>query len=422
MVNKSCILPKNIITTLKSKYLLWPYMMLLVIGMMIPSTAQHGIFNLKSIFFIGSVAGTTLYLLIKKKIYLLNINVLTFSGLAICFLLFWFLIGVIDDTISFASSVDQFKMFLITLTVPIITSILIREKEITPQKVIKVVIYSNFTYCCVKLIIITLHIFGVINIWLLFQNTGIRVMNLTIFHVIQRFQSSVDISTPFLFFFLLQSSNLGLRFSSRFKMSYILISFISNFFNFSRFLFFIYALSFFLYLFTEKLSQIVKSLLIGLLMLLIGISVIGIDNFFQAVEVRLFSQSNWHSDQARVKQANALMKEFEKKPFIGKGIGGYVKDHLRDSRLKHSYEVQWVAFLMQFGLFGILFILIALCFIVIPYFHPPISRLNLAFVCLFMGWILSGFTNPFLISLQSGIIYTIFLLVPKANEQYLVQQ
>ena len=408
--------------TITTKPLLWPFMMLLIIGMTVPSNAQHGLFSLKSIFFIGSVWGIALYFFIREKIHQQNLKTITFTFVAIIFLLVWFLIGATDHTIPLVISIDQFKLFLITLTVPIISTILIYEKKVTPQQIIKIVLYSNFSYCFAKITIIFLHLLGIIDVWSLLQSTGIRVMNLTIFPGLQRFQSSVDISTPFLLFFLLQSSKLGLKFGKKFKISYILVNFVSNFLTFSRFLLFIYLLSFFLYVFTEKPSQIVKSLLIGILFLLSGIGVIGTDNFLLAVEKRLFSKSNYLSDQARVEQVNALMKEFEKKPFIGKGIGGYVKDHLRDSRLKHSYEVQWVAFLMQFGLFGILFILIALCFIVIPYFHPPISRLNLAFVCLFMGWILSGFTNPFLISLQSGIIYTIFLLAPKANEQYLVQQ
>ena len=83
----------------------------------------------------------------------------------------------------------------------------------------------------------------------------------------------------------------------------------------------------------------------------------------------------------------------------------------RGGDIQYSYEVQWVAFLIQFGLLGFMILLIPVLLICYKLFLPPFSKLKLSFLALFGVWILSGFTNPFLISLTSGIVYSIFLLV-----------
>jgi len=91
-------------------------------------------------------------------------------------------------------------------------------------------------------------------------------------------------------------------------------------------------------------------------------------------------------------------------------MGGYAESYVRDTKVRHSYEVQWVAFLMQFGLIGMLFLLLPLCFVCWKFCKPPFTIAKLSFFFLFILWLLSGFTNPFLISLTSGIIYSIFIL------------
>ena len=131
------------------------------------------------------------------------------------------------------------------------------------------------------------------------------------------------------------------------------------------------------------------------------------------IERRVFSSENFKSDDTRSLQIQSLLLEHEQYSFIGKGMGAYAEDNIRDPVLLHSYEVQWMAFLMQFGLIGLILLGIPLGFIVYGFVHAPITRVKCAFLCLFLLWLLSGFTNPFLISLTSGIIYAVFFLSGK---------
>lgn len=137
---------------------------------------------------------------------------------------------------------------------------------------------------------------------------------------------------------------------------------------------------------------------------------IGPEKIHTIIARRVFSMDNFKSDELRIMQVNALLSEYENALFVGKGLGGYAHENIRDRTLLHSYEVQWVAFLMQFGFIGVLILLVPLFVIVFRLIKGKISRIKWSFCGLFLLWLLSGFTNPFLISLTSGIIYALFLV------------
>lgn len=90
-------------------------------------------------------------------------------------------------------------------------------------------------------------------------------------------------------------------------------------------------------------------------------------------------------------------------------MGGYTEKGLRDKELKFSYEVQWMAFLMQFGLLGLFLILLFLAYLAYLILRPPVTIERLSLFALYLLWLAAGLTNPFLVSLPSGILYTFFL-------------
>lgn len=389
-----------------------PYFVMLVIGLTVPSVAYHGILNPKSLIYAITIASICFYVFIRKKINIKQINILFFLLSSTSFLLLWFLFGIINDESNLPVGIDQIKIFIITLTVPTLTLFLLNEEKISEQAVFKTVIYSNLAYCTLKLIAIVLHFTGLINIWDILEVLGFRVMTMSIFGTLQRLQSSLDISTPFILLFVLQSDYLGFHLSRRLKVFYITISLISNFLAFSRFLLFIYAFSFTLYFLTQSFSRLTKGLFIGFIFLMTIVMILGTDNLATSFQQRFFSKASHYSDHVRWAQYDALMQEHEEAPYLGKGLGSYSKNLIRDHEIKHSYEVQWVAFLMQFGIIGITLLLIPIGIIIFGFLQYPLTRIHLSFLSLFLLWILSGFTNPFLISLQSGIIYTLFLITP----------
>jgi hypothetical protein len=141
----------------------------------------------------------------------------------------------------------------------------------------------------------------------------------------------------------------------------------------------------------------------------------GPSRVYKVIELRFFSEQSSKSDETRNSQVKSLIKEFEEVPFLGKGLGGHTEEGIRDNKLKHSYEVQWVAFLMQFGIIGISLIISALLLILWPMASPPFTVEKGSLLCMFLLWVLAGFTNPFLISLTSGLIYAIFLTAAHYN-------
>jgi hypothetical protein len=395
---------------MNKKILLFTYLLMLCTGLVLPSDGNHGIFAPKSLAFF-SAAFSFLFYLIGHRFYTRSqMKAVILIVFSIAFLFFWYVVGIDQDPLRPSGQVDQFKVFLITLFVPFVTYYIVKQKLITPQRIIKVVIYANFFYCSTKILLMALHVVGIINIWVVMQKTGLRYMSMEIFGSVGRIQTSVDIVTPFIVYFLLQSKRLGMQFSKKFICIYFIISLLSNFLSFSRFLLFVFMISVFFYWMTLKLTHMIRIAICIFMAMIVGVIVATPEKVMSIVEKRFFSNDNYYSDLTRHVQINALMDGCHQDPFLGKGLGGYNPECIRDHLLPHAYEVQWVAFLMQFGVIGLTLMLIPIGIISFRLVEPPLSIIKITFFLLFGLWLLSGFTNPFLISLTSGIIYALFIL------------
>lgn len=385
-----------------------PYLLMLVVGMMIPSDGSHGIFTIKSLTFIGSISSLLAYAIIYGRINLTQTKQMLFLFAALIFLFLWVGISLLGGSTSISSSYDQFKLLLLTLSVALLSLFIAEEKLLSFQIFIKTIIFANFAYSCVKLILIGLYFTGLIDLGSFLTRIGIRYMTMAIYGDMTRLQSSVDIVTPYLLYFVLQSRILNVSFSKPFKCYYTVVSTLSIFFSFSRFLMGIAALSFFLYWCSLRFKKKLKWLVLILCMAVLGISWIGTAKIYTVVEARFFSRNVWVSDTVREVQIDALLAEFRQHPVFGKGIGSYSEKVIRDTKNHYSYEVQWAAFLMQLGLLGLTLLLIPLVYIGGQFWKGPISFVKISFFILFVFWLIAGFFNPFLISLASGIVYGLF--------------
>ncbi len=386
-----------------------PFLILLMVGTMLPSDGQHGLLSIKSLAFIASVLSTLLYITIKQSLTWTQLKLAVFLLCSLCWLVFTSVYSHFSGTEA-SSIIDQFKIFLITLAVAGMTVFFVEEKLLSFPTLLKAVVYFNFAYSLFKTVLAVLLVLGLVDIFQFISWTGTRVMTYGLYGNLTRLQTSVDIITPFLLLFVLQSERIGVHLNRSFKVCYLFVSTAAILLSFSRFLIFIGFLSCILYWMTLSLPKILKRMGIVFALLLIGVGLVGGDIVVQLIEKRLYSKDNNLSDQTRVEQIEALMEDFSERPLLGKGTGGYSEKVVRDQELRHSYEVQWVAFLMQFGIIGMLFLLTPLGVIYRKLLKGPFSRTNVAFALLFTCWLLSGFTNPFLISLASGIIYALFLL------------
>lgn len=401
----------NFTTVNFRKLLTIPYFVLIIVGLVLPSDGNHGLFSIKSLAFIGCSLAILLHLFIAKKMNLLQFKLLTFLLCSLCFLLACFLYSNWYGKTEMAMIIDQAKSVWITLFVAGVSLYLFEEKSLTFSTFLKTIVYSNFFFSSGKVVLMALHMLNVVNAWQLLEKFGMRFMSMGMgSEGLTRMQTSVDIITPFLIFFVLSSDNLGVSFSRLFKVAFCFISILAIILSFSRVVIFVACLAFGLYWLTLNLSKFTKNWIIAFIVAIGVTCLTGPGVWVKMIERRFFSSSSEHSDSIREQQIDALLIEFSKNPLFGKGMGSYAENVIRDERLKYSYEVQWVALLMQFGLVGLFLFLIPLGSIFSRFLRKPFDRFQMSFIVLFICWLLAGFTNPFLLSLTSGIIYSLFLL------------
>lgn len=392
-------------------FILLPYFVLIIAGLLVPSDGGHGLLSIKSLAFIATTFTIFLYLCSCRKFTPAQVKMFFFLLASLAFFLAWMLISLIYENTPFTSAWDQFKICWLTISVIVISVYLVSEDLISFSTFLKTVIYTNCLYSTLKVTLVLLHIVGVISIWSIVETLGIRFMSMGILGALPRMQTSIDIATPFILFFFLQRKQFGISMNKGFCFYYVLISFAALFLSFSRFLIFVGVLSFLLHAMTLGLSRLMRWVLYFVASCVILVAIIGSDNAYTIIEKRLFSKENRASDKDRVHQIEDLWGEHQEFPLLGKGLGSYVPNNIRDKDILHSYEVQWMAFLMQFGIVGIFFILIGIGVISLKILSRPWTRSKIALFILFLAWLFSGFTNPFLVSLTSGILYTLFLLM-----------
>jgi hypothetical protein len=393
------------------RVILLPFFLLIICGLLVPSDGGHGILSIKSLAFLSAVVTISLLLLTNKSLNNIQYKTICFLLFSLVFLIGWIFISLAYNETPMASAWDQFKIFWITVSVIAMSLYLVNTNVLSFITLLKTVIYANCLYSTVKIALVFLHIFGVLNIFTVIKFLGIRFMSMDILNTLPRLQTSIDIATPFILFFFLQRKQIGLHLNKYFNRYYLLISALSIFLSFSRFLMFVGLLSVVLHGLTLRFEKVVRIIPAIVLSLILGIAVLGFDNAYAIIENRFFSKASQGSDLDRTEQIIDLMTEHMQFPWFGKGLGSYAENNIRDLDVKHSYEVQWVAFLMQFGLIGISILCVGVVTLSIKILSRPCNRNKVALFILFLAWLFSGFTNPFLVSLTSGILYTLFYLI-----------
>jgi hypothetical protein len=381
-------------------------LLLVVIGTLVPSDGSHALYNPKSIAFI-LLAGAFFANVIQKRRFTPKDQGLLIASLLIgSWIAFFSVVGLENGT----SCLGQLKLFIITAMVPISALYLIESKQLTFSSFARTVIFANLFYSLVKIGLVLLHLAGVINLLKVMQMLGLRFMSMEVLGSLGRMQTSVDILTPFLLYFVLSAEKWGIALSKGFVRFYLPITWLSIALSFSRFFIACGLIAHLMVWITKKEIPLVASILKCSLVAFLLVAAAGPERVYKVVEKRFLSEENSRSDAIRADQIEAMWSEFEDAPLLGKGMGGYTEKGLRDKELKFSYEVQWMAFLMQFGLIGLFLILLFLAYLAYLIIRPPLTLDRLGLFGLFLLWIAAGLTNPFLVSLPSGILYTFFLV------------
>lgn len=340
---------------------------------------------------------------------------LFFCAAFFLFLAFWATLSLLRNTTSIELILLEFKDFASLWLIMCVFACFFQKKVLTCQFYVQTVIRAAVLLSILKLLLIfgtffyqsggsNFSEFGALAKW-----GGIRYISYPMSATIYRVQFGPDIIIPFLIFILFNAEKTGIAFKKIELYSYPVFFLLSVFFVYSRY---IYFLTLLVYLFSIIANR--KNLLH--ITLVSGFSVAAIlgltgGGAYQIVENRSlpYSAENRYSAIGRETQIKPLLSEFYSHPILGKGLGSYVPGVVRDERLKYTYEVQILAMLMKFGVLG----MIILCFFMIALYSRPILasaavRVDLPLLSLFFFWLLSGFTNPYLVSSYSAVIFILF--------------
>lgn len=389
----------------------WPFLLMIAVGLIVPSTGSHSFLNPKSLTLIPALGCTFLHAITRS--YLRESQIFLFLAvLSLGILLGWSLLifSAVHPFDTMHSPIDQLKVFVITIATATMLIYWYLSGAVSYPLLIKTVLWANMLFSIAKSAFVAALLLGFVKLEMLLE-MGSATMTTSMGAGLTRLQMSTDIPTPFLLFFALMSARLGIKLPKGFLFVYTLVSIAAIFFSYSRYLWAVGAVGYVISVWAKAtparlLRQVGVCICLGAAM---G-GVLGFEAMENMVAKRFLSEETHTSDYARVEQVDALMDTFESAPFLGSGVGSWGDGCIRDRCNPHLYEVQWVAFLMQFGVLGMIPIAVILGGIGLSFLRNPLTKDKVAVLLMYCLWLLSGFTNPFMISLNSGTLYGLFLV------------
>lgn len=164
-------------------------------------------------------------------------------------------------------------------------------------------------------------------------------------------------------------------------------------------------------------TLILMSILISLLTFYLGFNISEFNKIL--IEGFNFNSNNISSDSyIRNLQFNVLLQEWSKNPIFGKGLGATAQDLIRNKDFAWAFELQYMSYLMSFGLVGFLIFASSFLWVInkanlmmkknarITYYLLPVLIGMISFL-------IANATNPYLIKFD--FMWTIFIPISFVN-------
>lgn len=381
------------------------FLVLVFLVVFLPTGSVFGI-NVKVISLGAFLVAFMLYLIFGRDGLLRSeIVSLTIIGACLCF---WILVGVLNGQADMGEVFYQVRDVASAILIAWLSLFSIRRGLVRAESLITTVIYGLFFLSCLKLVLIVgmfaynidpvqavQSIFGQLSLV-----TGDAVLGLF------RIEFPADILGAFALFALLARSVSGVRLG---RLSTAVILFVllgSGFVAFSRYIWLLYFVAIVLAMIVDRRWKMLVVSVVAVL----AISSSFYDAFNTIFAARFLSNETEISDVIRAEQSRALIGEIEVRPILGKGLGTHVNTNIRSELHMYSYELQWLAFLMQFGIIGmagILLLVAASARDLVAARHPA----KLWIFLLFLLWLLASWTNPYLTSSFAGATFGLFIAI-----------
>jgi hypothetical protein len=328
-----------------------------------------------------------------------------FLGGFVLSLAFWALIAIYHGEDDTKQIFLELKDMATTVLIAWFCYFFLRRKLVRAESVITSIIYAAVTVGVIKLALI----FAV----LLFRISPIDLIesvfgegSLTSGEIglgLTRLGFSSDIVGAFALFAVLCPSVSGVRLRRGMMTLSILMLLTSGLISYSRYLWFVD-------LFAIVAALVIERRVKALLFSAVAVAIL----VFASFEVvgplliqRFSSDQVSDSDQTRIEQSKALWDEIEAQPVFGKGIGQHALV-IRSEQNRYSYELQWMALLMQTGIVGIIAILILIAAAARDLLAVR-GSVKYWLAGLYLLWLLGSWTNPYLISSFAGAAFGMFM-------------
>lgn len=321
-------------------------------------------------------------------------------------LLLWSLVGVFNGQGNGSEVFYQAKDIASTIVLAWASYFVIRKNIVRPETVIRAVIYGCFALSAMKLAVIAAALSHDVDVTEKVQAAfgEFSFVSGPIVPGLFRLEFPSDILQPFALFALLAPKVSGVRFGRIWTLVMLLAMLPSGFFAFSRYTWTVYVVAVLAALMVQRNWKVLVVTVVAALTFYGAYR----DVFSTVFESRFLSEGTEISDYARIEQAKAMIDEVERRPILGKGMGSHATAFVELETHSYSYEIQWLAFLMQFGAVG----LTAILLLIWAAMRDLIAARHFAklWLCLlYLLWLLASFTNPHLTSSFAGAAFALFM-------------
>ncbi len=380
---------------------------LLFVLVFLPTGTLFGL-HVKVIAFGIFAAAFSLYIIAERDS--VSINDILFAAWVATFLLFLTFTSLVRGSAETAEIVGELGDIATTIVVSSLGYLLVRNRVVRPESVVMTVVYAMCGLSLMKfgfaaaLYSMGLQGFNVMDVVFGEAPAVIDLVPLYSNFLLPRIGFSADILLPVAMFALVAPSISGIRPAKFLKGLLVIILLASAILAYSRYNWMLCVVAL---VFAVIIENVRKTWII--VAVVIMASLFSFNEAFTAfAQARFASNSSSVSDEIRVEQFKQLAAAFEDHPLMGIGLGGHVQI-IRSFTRTYSYELQWIALLMQIGVIGMSFLLLLIFAAAYDLFaaRHRAKRWLLLFFLLYLG---AAFTNPNLTTSFAGGAFLLFMM------------
>lgn len=397
----------------------WTVLLLVWACVVLPAGTVAGV-NVKFLLFGLAGAALVLDTLVNPGAPVANFKHVLGLALAVGAVMLGLVVALFREAVPLAYSIGSLQGFLATIGVAYVIVIAVARGTASWKSVIRAFLYAVLVYSIVKIVIVGLvftNLVGFAAVRSFFVEVfDYSFVSMLILPGVVRLQFINDVALPFalMTLFVLRRPvwvPVG-PLVSNVMVAAVLVAIALAF---SRWLFFLTVVIAALWLLLYAIRR-AKTLLYATaftsVVLAVGLAFVDLSRPLDALVARFSSPGVEASDAARAIQIEALLAEIARGPLLGMGLGAYAPDVIQRASEPYSYEVQWLAVLLQLGVVGTSLLMVPLLGIVVSGARVPDARAAAVLVCMTGLWLVSGFTNPYLISSTSGVVFAVLAILP----------